>query len=145
MRRSFAGIAAVIFSLALSSYQVPASRRPALKERRFAVDLVRAINTAEMAYKAQSRGSFEEWPQLATTEGFTTAIDHFSHMDPELKKLSRTPFPDTIDGWRLSLLLSPGKDAYVVVLASTSDECSYAVVSSQDGLIRQATAIGCTD
>ena len=121
-------------------------RGPDKQERPFAVNLVRAINTAEMAYRDKEGGSFAEWNALSASQGFKQAIDNFSRDVPRLKDLDLSAPTEITPGWRLRLTVSLDKQSYVVVLTSKSDkDCSYALVSDEEGVIREARAIGCPE
>ena len=117
---------------------------PSLQEKRVAVDLVRLINTAEMTYRAQNGGVFAARDSLSASSGFKQDLDQISRMSPELGDLNLTTPSNIISGWGLRLALSPDAMTYVLVLANTADkQCSFAFVSEEDGIVRQATAIGC--
>jgi hypothetical protein len=124
--------------------QSPLAQGPDLGARKLAVDLVRVINTAEMGYRTQSKGSFAAWTDLSVSPELKKATDRFSRSDPKLRDIDFNTSGEIITGWRLRLTISPDSKSYVVVLADTSDkQCAYAVVSSEEGLIREARVIGC--
>ena len=54
------------------------------------MDLVRAINTAEMQIK-RSRGSFAEWSQLVASDELAIAMTRFSQGDPKLAATKLSP------------------------------------------------------
>jgi hypothetical protein len=117
---------------------------PDINEKRLAVNLVRVINTAEMSYSAKDGGSFAEWDALSVSQGFKQAIDDFSHNSPKLKDLNVGAPADIMPGWRLRLTVSSDKKSYAVAVSNTSDkECSYALVSDEEGVIREARMLGC--
>jgi hypothetical protein len=117
---------------------------PDIHEKRFAVDLARVINTAEMTYRDQNNKSFAAWDTLAASPGFKKARDIFLRQDPKLGDINLASSSDLVAGWRLRLVVTPDNKSYVVVVTSTSDKnCGYAVMSDEEGLIREARAIGC--
>ena len=77
-------------------------RGPDKQERTFAVNLVRAINTAEMAYRDKEGGSFAEWNALSASQGFKQAIDNFSRDVSGLKDLDLSAPAEITPGWGLS-------------------------------------------
>lgn len=118
---------------------------PDTQEKRLLVNLVRTINTAEMTYRDADGGSFAEWNALVASQGFKQAIDQFSRSSPELKDLNLNAPADIVSGWRLRLTISQDKKSYSIALISKSDrKCSYAIVSDDEGLIREAAIIGCS-
>jgi hypothetical protein len=125
--------------------QAPALQQPDIHEKRFAVDLVRVINTAEMSFRDQHNNSFAPWDALTASPGFQKARDTSLRNDPMLGNINTSNPSEVVAGWRLRLAVAPDSKSYVVVLANTSDKnCGYAVVSDEEGLIREARAIGCS-
>jgi len=125
--------------------QPPPGQGQSLQERTVVVDLVRVINTAEMGYKTRSGGSFAGWTELSGSKEFAKAFERFSHSDPKLKDINVKAAPEVISGWRLRLTISSNAKSYFVVVSDAADiQCSYAVISDEEGLIRQARAIGCS-
>jgi hypothetical protein len=126
--------------------QPPTAQGPNMQEKRFAVDLVRAINTAEMRYTTQeTQYLFASWNTLAASPGFKEAVEQFSRSSPKLRDLNLSTPSNVLAGWQLRLALAPGSKSYVIVLVDTNDkECSFAVVSDEGGIIREARAIGCS-
>jgi len=119
---------------------------PDMQEKKLLVNLVRVINTAQMTYRDKDGGSFAEWDALIASPGFKQAISQFSGSSPKLKDLNLSAPTNIMMGWRLRLTVSLDRKSYVVTLNSTSEkECSYAVVSDEEGLIREARVIGCRE
>jgi hypothetical protein len=119
---------------------------PSTEEKRLVVNLVRVINTAQMTYRDKDGGSFAEWDALVPSQGFKKAIDQFSRSTPKLKELNLSAPTNIMVGWRLRLTVSLDRRSYVVALANKSEkECSYEIVSDEEGLIREARVIGCPE
>jgi hypothetical protein len=119
---------------------------PDMQEKRLLVNLVRVINTAQMTYRDTEGGSFAEWNALVASQGFKKAIDQFSRSSPRLKDLNFGAPTEIVSGWRLRLTVSQDKKSYSIALTSKSDkECSYSVVSDDEGSIREARIIGCSE
>ena len=99
-----------------------------------------------MRYRDKDGGSFAEWNALIASQGFKEAIDQFSRSSPGLKDLNLGTPTEIASGWRLRLTVSQDKKSYSIALTSKSDKgCSYAVVSDDEGLIREARIIGCSE
>ncbi len=125
--------------------QTSEAQGPNQQERKLAVDLVRTVNTAEMAYRAQSAGSFAPWAALTASRGFAQAVNRFSQGDIKLKHVNFNDPSEIMTGWRLRLTVSSDNRFYSVLLADTSDKhCAYALVSDEEGIIREAMAMGCS-
>ena len=99
-----------------------------------------------MAYRDKEGGSFAEWNALSASQGFKQAIDNFSRDVSGLKDLDLSAPAEITPGWRLRLTVSLDKQSYVVIVTSKADkDCSYALVSDEEGVIREARAIGCPE
>lgn len=98
-----------------------------------------------MTYRDKDGGSFAEWDALVASQGFKQAIDQFSRSSPKLKDLNSGAPTNILTGWRLRLVVSLDRKSYFVALTRKSEkECSYyEIVSDEQGLIREATMIGC--
>jgi hypothetical protein len=118
---------------------------PESQDRRLAVDLVRAINTAEMAYRDRSGGSFAGWAGISASPEFTSAIARSSHGEPKFKNVNLSSPGEILPGWGLRLTLSEDRKSYTVILVNTADQCSYSLTSDQEGIIREGRAIGCSN
>lgn len=118
---------------------------PELQQRRLAVDLVRAINTAEMAYRDRSGGSFAGWAGISASPEFNTAITRSTHGDSKYKNVNLASPSEILPGWALRLTLSEDRKSYAVILIDTADQCSYSLMSDQEGIIREGRTIGCTN
>ena len=137
----FLVIAVLFIAVSGNSGQTSVAQGPDYQERKLGVDLIRVINTAQMTYRDQSTGLFAEWNDLSQSQGFGKAIDRFAHGDPKLKDVKRDGSTEIEPGWRLRLTVAPNKKSYVVFLERTSDQKRYALVSDEEGIIWQATAL----
>lgn len=116
-------------------------QQPDPKERTAAVNLVRALNTAEMAYRDQSRGSFADLNGLTQSRALAEALDRFSRSSPMLKDIKLST-AEVMRGWKLRLLVSSDKKSYLIVLLS-SDKC-VGFESDEEGTIRKVSSAGCS-
>lgn len=122
----------------------PEPQRTIPADRKLAVAIVRAINTAEMASRSQTGGTFAEWADLSQSPAFTAAIERFSRGNPKIKQIDFRTASEIIPDWIFRLTVSADRRSYVIVFADSSDKaCAYALVSAEDGLIREARVIGC--
>lgn len=113
-------------------------------KRSLAVNLLRAINTAEMNYRL-NHGSYAPWDVLLTSQEFTNVgMKWAAKNDPQLAELQLSKGPETLPGWSLRLDLNATGKGYDVILEDTTDKtCGYAAITDERGLIRQSKAIGC--
>jgi hypothetical protein len=96
---------------------------PSQEERRKAINLVRAINTAEARYNANiSHGRFASWTEL-----YDSGL---------VKELQVSPGPEVIPGYRLDLLASPDGKSFMLALHDKKDgDGLFSVFSDQTGII----------
>jgi hypothetical protein len=122
-----------------------ASMQDRERERRsLAVNLVRAINTAEANYK-KNHGSYASWDTLYGSGDFS---DRGTRWAPEsLPTVAHAMYgsgPEIVPGWKLRLQLSKDGNAYDLLLEDLSDpKCGFAVISDERGVIRQGKSIDC--
>jgi len=126
MRRSrFQIISAVGLLLVVLSAASRAQdqKSPSQEERLKAINLVRAINTAEVRYNANiSHGRFASWSEL--------------YNSGMVKELEVSPGAEIIPGYRLNLLASPDGKSFLVALHDTRDgDGLFSVFSDQSGII----------
>ena len=115
-----------------------------MTEKRFAIGLVRLINTAEMKYR-NKQNSFATWEQLAVSPDFQELKEKSFCDDPKLKDINTGNPSQIAQGWQLRLLLGKDGKTYVVVLTNTTDQnCGFSFVSDEGGLIREAKLLGCS-
>jgi hypothetical protein len=135
--------------LALSSTRAQKAPSPGVadreRERRsLAVNIVRAINTAEANFK-QKQGVYATWDTLISNGDFTdTGTKWAPESLPTVKHAMYGRGPEIVPGWRLRLVLSKDGTAYDLLLEDVNDpKCGYAVVSDERGRIRESKVIGC--
>jgi hypothetical protein len=113
-------------------------------KHRLAIKALRAINTAELAYRT-NRGSYAPWEDLVNSEEFT-------NMRTTLAAGNQAPLagahfskgPEILPGWSLCLDVTGGGECYDLLLEDTTDKtCGYAAVTHERGLIRQSKVIDC--
>lgn len=115
------------------------------RERRsLAINLVRAINTAEANYK-NKQGAYVTWDTLYSNGDFTdTGTKWAPSSFPTVAHAIYGRGPEIVPGWKLRLNLSKQGSAYDLLLEDVTDpKCNYAVISDERGLIRQGKAIDC--
>jgi hypothetical protein len=107
-----------------------------------AVNLLRAINTAEANYKTQ-HGVYASRDVLLTSEEFKGRS--FAVAQVQLPQfVTRSGGPEIPPGWSLRLNVTADGKAYDVLLEDTTDNaCGYAAVTDERGVIRQSKVIDC--
>ena len=98
-------------------------KSPSAEERRKAIDLVRAINTAEVRYNVNvSHGRFASWTEL-----YDSGV---------VKELQVSSGPEVIPGYHLDVLASPDGKSFMLALHDTKDgDGLFSVFSDQSGII----------
>ena len=130
--------------LCVSDAQNPPSPTVDSAHLAFAVNLVRAINTAEGDYK-QSHGTYATWQALAPSTEFQLALKWASGNSAGLTNLQVSKEESVFQGWKLRLTVDGEAGSYDVLLENTLDRaCSSAVMSNETGLIRYGKSIQCT-
>jgi hypothetical protein len=96
---------------------------PSQEERRKAINLVRAINTAEVRYNVNiSHGRFASWTEL-----YDSGL---------VKDLQVSSGPEVIPGYHLDLLASPDGKSFMLALHDKKDgDGLFSVFSDQSGII----------
>jgi hypothetical protein len=115
------------------------------RERRsLAVNIVRAINTAEANYK-QKNGGYATWDTLISNGDFMdTGTKWAPESLPTVRHAMYGSGPEIVPGWKLRLTVSKTGNAYDIVLEDVNDpKCRFAVSSDERGLIREGRAIDC--
>jgi hypothetical protein len=115
------------------------------RERRsLAINLVRAINTAEVNYK-KDHGVYANWETLLGNGDFTeTGTKWAPESFPTVAHAMYSRGPEVVPGWKLRLVLAKDGSGYDLLLEDAIDpKCGYAVVSDERGLIRQSKSIDC--
>ncbi len=98
-------------------------KSPSQEERRKAINLVRAINTAEVRYSSGvSHGRFASWDEL-----YGSGL---------VKDLQVSAGPEVIPGYHLDLLASPDGKSFMVALHDKKDgDGLFSVFSDESGII----------
>ena len=98
-------------------------KSPSQEERRKAINLVRAINVAEVRYNVNiSHGSFASWTEL--------------YKSGLVKELQVSEGAEVIPGYHLDLLASPDGKSFMLALHDRKDgDGLFSVFSDQTGII----------
>jgi hypothetical protein len=114
------------------------------ERRSLAVNLVRAINSAEGNYK-RNHGSYASWDILLGNGDFSEAGTKWAPESfPAVAHAMYGRGPEIVPGWRIRLQLSKDGNAYDVLLEDVTDtKCGFAVFSDDRGLTRQGKFIDC--
>ena len=115
------------------------------RERRsFAINLLRAINAAELDYK-KKHGVYANWTTLLANGDFTeTGTRWSSESYPTVAHALYGTGPEIVPGWRLRLNLSSNGNAYDVMLEDVTDpKCGYAAITDERGMVRQGKSVDC--
>jgi hypothetical protein len=122
---------------------------PTLQDRQreqhsLAMNIVRAINTAEANYK-KTHGSYATWSDLFSNGDFTDSGTKWSSESfPTVAHAMYGSGPEIVPGWKLRLNLSKDGAAYDLSLEDVTDsKCGYAVMSDERGMIRQGRSVAC--
>ena len=115
------------------------------ERRSLAVNLVRAVNTAEANYKSKE-GAYVSWNTLFGNGDFSeNGTKWASESVPTVAHAMYGPGPEIVPGWKLRLHLSKDGNAYDLLLEDVTDpKCSFAIISDERGLIREGKAIDCS-
>lgn len=126
--------------------QSPAARSSADEhaKRSIAVNMLRAINTAEYEYR-DGHGRFVGWDVLVASGEFTGRGMHFAALnEPQLGNVQFAKLPEILPGWALRLNVTADGKGYDVLLEDQTDKtCRYAASTDERGLIRQSKVIDC--
>ena len=122
---------------------------PGLQDRQqeqhsLAVNIVRAINTAEANFK-QKHGTYATWESMFANGDFTdTGTKWASPSFPTVAHAMYGRGPEIVPGWKLRLTVSKDGNAYDLLLEDATDaKCRFAVGSDERGFIRQGRLIDC--
>jgi|HubBroStandDraft_1064217.scaffolds.fasta_scaffold24959_2 hypothetical protein len=130
----------------LSSQDAPAQTSEADHARHsVAINLLRAINTAEVGYKMK-HGSYLNWDMLLASEEFSAGkvITRLARYDAQLVDAQFSGGSEILPGWSLRLTLSADGERYDVMLQDTTGKnCGYAAITDERGVIWQAKTIDC--
>jgi len=122
---------------------VPVTGRE-LQRRSFALNFLRALNTAELDYK-KNHATYANWDALLANSYFTDAGTKWGSEDfPTVTHAMYSRGPEIVPGWKLRLNISNGGKSYDALLEDATDpKCSYAGQTDERGLIRQSKSIDC--
>ena len=115
------------------------------RERRsFAINLVRAIQKAELDFKSK-HAIYANWDALFSNSYFTSNGTKWASPDfPTVAQALYGSGPEIAPGWRLRLTVSHSGNAYDLLLEDVNDpKCGYAVLTDERGTIRQAKSVEC--
>ena len=122
--------AVVLLVVALSAAsRAQEQKSPSQEERRKAINLVRAINTAEVRYySGTAKGANNGHDRFASwTELYDSGL---------LKDLQVSPGPEVIPGYHLDLLASADGKSFMLALHDKKDgDGLFSVFSDQSGII----------
>jgi hypothetical protein len=138
-------LTSTLLTLSVAAQKSPFGAQDREKERRsLAVNIVRAINTAEANFK-QKYGSYASWDTLLSNGDFTnTGTKWAPESIPTVAHAMYGPGPEIVPGWKLRVTISKDGKAYDLQLEDVSDpKCRFAVSSDDRGLIRQGKSIDC--
>ena len=126
MRKSWlqiVGGVALLLVMLVVGLRAQDQKSPSPEEQRKAINLVRAINTAEVRYSSSvSHGRFASWSEL-----YDSGL---------LKGLELSAGPEVMAGYRLDLLASADGKSFMVGLHDTKDgDGLFSVFSDQTGII----------
>lgn len=122
----------------------PGSDRNESDRSRFAIEMLRVINTEEASFKHEI-GRYGSWEELAGREKFANRLTNLiTEAYPRLRTLKISANLNVLPGWRIRLNLSGDGQSYDLRFEDLSDEkCGYAAISDESGVIRQSKAIDC--
>lgn len=114
------------------------------ERRSFAVNLLRAINTAELDYQ-KKHGTYTNWDGLVADGYFDQSGTKWVSQDfPTVAHALYSRGPEIVPGWKLRLNVSNNGKSYDALLEDVTDpKCGYAGVTDERGVIRQSKLIDC--
>jgi hypothetical protein len=144
---SSAALLLVLFCLSspASTQQPSPSLTSRENERRsFAINLVRAINTAEAHY-LKDHQVYADWETLFGNGDFSENGTKWAPKEfPTVGHALYGSGAEIAPGWRLRLNVSNNGKSYDLILEDVTDpKCNYAAVTDDRGLIRQSKAVAC--
>jgi hypothetical protein len=115
-----------------------------LERRSLAVNITRAINSAEADYLRRHE-TFASWDTLFGNGDFT---ENGTKWGPEsFPTVAHAMYgrgKEIVPGWKLRLNLSNSGKSYDLLLEDATDpKCLYALVSDERGVIRQSKSLDC--
>jgi hypothetical protein len=115
-----------------------------LQRRSFALNFLRALNSAEADYK-KKHGTFANWDALVAEGYFTDTGTKWGSADfPTVNQAMYSRGTEIVPGWKLRLTIcNAGKSYDAVVEDATDPKCGFAGVTDERGMIRQSKYIAC--
>ena len=149
----------VLLGVQTPQFAQDASTDPGKAHRhQLAISLLRAINTAEATYHSKN-GSYGTWQTLLSSEPkyfddflARNRVVGFVNMRETSDTVRLQPIfalhfndpPKILPGWNLRLNAHSDGQGYDLLLIDMTDEkCGYAVLTDENGVIRQSKAIDC--
>ena len=137
----------VALSLAPRSWSQKAAPPPASREnerRSFAINVLRAINNAELDYK-NKHATYTSWQTLVGDGYFGESGTKFiSEEFPTVAHALYGLGPEIVPGWKLRLNVSNNGKSYDALLEDVTDpKCRYAGITDERGVIRQSKTTDC--
>ena len=104
------------------------------------ISLVRFLNNSEADYKAKE-GKYADWEELENSAYFLAGKGRWA----QTEGVTISSGPETIPGWRLSLVRSADGASYQLMLQNIGDKvCMFSFFSDQSGLIYQGQVVDCS-
>lgn len=121
---------------------LPATREN--ERRSFAINVLRAINHAELDYKTK-HGAYANWQTLVGEGYFGESGTKFSSEEfPTVAHALYGLGPEIVPGWKLRLNISNNGKSYDALLEDVTDpKCRYAGITDERGVIRQSKTTDC--
>ena len=142
-------IALIALGLGLCATARPQNPSPGIGDREqqrrsFAINLVRAIQQAQLDFKSK-HAVYANWDSLIGNGYFTSTGTKWSSSDfPTVAQALYGSGPEIVPGWRLRLNVSHSGSAYDLLLEDVTDpKCGYAALTDERGTIRQAKSLEC--
>ena len=151
MRKRGIYVGLVLFTIVLFTTSVERGRGMAAQasgndhaRASVAVNLLRAINTAEYDYRYK-HGSFVNWAMLVKSEDLKLrGMEFAAQNEAKLEGVHLSEGPEILPGWMLRLNLTPDGKGYDVMLEDKTDKnCGYAALTDERVIIRQSKTIDC--
>jgi len=139
----------LIAGLALLASARPQKSSPGIGDRErerqsFAINLVRAIQKAQLDFKSK-QAIYADWDSLFANGYFTSAGTKWASPDfPTVGQALYGSGSEIVPGWKLRLNVSHSGSAYDLLLEDVNDpKCGYAVLTNERGTVRQANSVEC--
>jgi hypothetical protein len=122
----------------------PAVSGRELQRRSFALNFLRALNSAEQDFK-KKHTTFGNWDALLAEGYFTEKGTKWGSADfPTVTQAMYSRGTEIVPGWKLRLTISNGGKSYDALVEDATDaKCGYAGVTDERGMIRESEFISC--